>query len=67
MIGKKKLKKPETAGGRTPDAMANVFGEASAHDSKKGTYALIYSCFQDWFTFNFQKNHEPNPDWQGMK
>jgi len=37
MIGKKKLKKPETAGGRTPDAMANVFGDAEDHDSKKGT------------------------------
>jgi hypothetical protein len=37
MIGKKKLKKPDTAGGNTPDAMANVLGDASAHESSKGT------------------------------
>jgi hypothetical protein len=37
IIGKKKLKKPDTAGGNTPDAMANVLGDAWAHDSKNGT------------------------------
>jgi len=37
IIGKKKVKKPDTAGGNTPDAIANVLGDASAHESRKGT------------------------------
>jgi hypothetical protein len=45
MIGKKKLKSPDTAGGSTPDASANVLGDASNHVSRKGTYALIYCDF----------------------
>lgn len=42
MMGRKKLKSPETAGGNTPDTTANEDEEAWNHFCKKGTYALIY-------------------------
>lgn len=37
MMGMKKLKKPDTAGGRTPETTANEVGEALAQDWIKGT------------------------------
>lgn len=37
MIGKKKLKNPDTAGGSTPDTTAKVLGDAWDHDARKGT------------------------------
>jgi len=39
MMGMKKLKKPETAGGRTPATTANEVGEESFHFRTKGTNA----------------------------
>ena len=36
-MGMKKLKKPETAGGSTPETTANEMGELLAHDWMKGT------------------------------
>ena len=42
MMGIKKLKKPETAGGSTPDTMAKEAGEAVAHFWMKGT--IDWSC-----------------------
>ena len=38
MMGRKNPKKPETAGGRTPEMKANEAGDARAHCSRKGTY-----------------------------
>jgi hypothetical protein len=37
MMGMKKLKNPEMAGGRTPETTANEMGEALAQDWMKGT------------------------------
>jgi hypothetical protein len=36
MMGMKKLKNPETAGGRTPETTANEVGEELAHNWMKG-------------------------------
>lgn len=37
MIGRKNPKRPETAGGKTPEMNAKVWGDASDHSSRKGT------------------------------
>ena len=43
MIGRKKPKKPEIAGGKTPEMNAKENGEDLAHESRKGTYVLNYT------------------------
>ncbi len=40
MIGRKKPKIAETAGGKIPEIMENVCGEEVFHSSKKSTYAV---------------------------
>jgi hypothetical protein len=40
MMGKKNPNRPETAGGRTPEAIANEIGDIFDHVSMKGTYAV---------------------------
>jgi len=41
MIGRKKPKMPEIAGGNTPEMKANETSLSSYHASKKGIYFLI--------------------------
>lgn len=38
MTGRKNPKRPETAGGNTPDMIANVAGEATDQSLRNGTY-----------------------------
>ena len=42
MMGKKNPKIPDTVGGNTPEMKANENGDELDHDSRKGTYVLIY-------------------------